>query len=311
MHSGYHDAFKDPTSEAMHGVGFACASPSHRWRNCNRQTACPTPGNGYRLNPPSHAYHPMISLLDVWPLTFGWPLLWCSHASHVSDESLFFQCGSSGAQTCPPQHHKLHKVLFKELMNNVTVFSKDRQWDQRTNANPTSDLIIFLAITSHSTSPVEILWLEDDGVSVLDQFPLSRHINSTHPSGINKLHSGNFIDVSPPNLRHRRSCLVFSPSALSLYSKFRLYIKYFIYCYIQFYPLLVFSIFSFVSHFLKAVLLHTTSIINLKSLQIPHPAWLVMAKMLEPRRGICSISVRSCLTPIWQNQQISIKEISG
>lgn len=29
-------------------------------------------------------------------------------------------------------------------------------------------------------------------------------------------------------------------------------------------------------------------------------AWLVIAKMLEPRRGICSISASSCLTPIWR-----------
>lgn len=31
-----------------------------------------------------------------------------------------------------------------------------------------------------------------------------------------------------------------------------------------------------------------------------HRTWLVMAKMLEPRSGICNISLRSSLTPIWR-----------
>ena len=45
-----------------------------------------------------------------------------------------------------------------------------------------------------------ILGLEDDGVSVLDQLALSRHINSTHPSGVNEFHAGDFVDVAPPDL---------------------------------------------------------------------------------------------------------------
>ena len=46
----------------------------------------------------------------------------------------------------------------------------------------------------------EILELENDRVSVLDELPLSCHIHATHTCGVHQLHPGHFVDVAPPDL---------------------------------------------------------------------------------------------------------------